>query len=147
MSSEIIASIGTMLSALILATVSYWFTKKREREAELRREKLEHYKEFVVSINGVMRGNINKDGKQSFSIACNKLNLIAPQPIIIALQAFQQETADSNVDRTDDSKHDRLLSNLFYEMRKDLGVTPKDDRDTFKIGLWAPSETSSKLSS
>ena len=142
MSPEIITAIITVSSALILAGTSYWFTKKREREAELRREKLEHYKEFVIAINGIIRENTTYEGKQAFSIACNKLNLIAPQSVIIRLQEFQQEISEKNQNRTDDQNHDKLLSQLFYEMRKDLAITPKDHKDTFQIGLWSSGASS-----
>lgn len=44
MPAEIIAPLIAASGEIVLAGATYWFTKKREREAELRKEKLEHYK-------------------------------------------------------------------------------------------------------
>jgi len=136
MSSEIITSIVAASGAIVLAGATYWFTKKREREAELRKEKLEHYKDFVASLSGVVSGESTPDGQRAFARACNKLNLVAPQAVVKALQAFQQEIKTSNANKSN-QQHDQLMSKLFYEMRKDLHVTPKDKDTSFTFGLWA----------
>jgi hypothetical protein len=136
MEAEIITAVVATSGAVILAGASYWFTKKQEREAELRREKLEHYKDFVASLSGIISGEATADGQRLFSRASNKLNLVAPQAVLTALQAFQQEIKISNASRSKVA-HDKLMSALFYEIRKDLGVTPDDDQETFRVGLWA----------
>ncbi|TNY26997.1 hypothetical protein BV497_05520 [Fulvimonas soli] len=51
------------------------------------------------------------------------------------MQAYQHEIRLSNPSR-DIELQEQLLSRLLYEMRKDLGVSPKDSAN-FKIGLWA----------
>ena len=135
MSSEIIVA----LIAFLTAIVSYLFTKKHERDAELRKEKLEHYKEFAVSLSGIVSGEFNPEGQRAFSLACNKLNLVAPQAVLNALQKFQTEIKSTNTEKSQDA-HDKLMSTLFYEMRRDLGVSPSDDKDTFNVGLWAPGQ-------
>lgn len=67
----------------LLAGATYWFTKKREREAELRKEKLEQ--EFVASLSGIVSGEGTPDGQRAFACACNKLNLVALQRVVKAL--------------------------------------------------------------
>jgi len=79
MSAEITTALIAASGAVVLAGASYWFTKKREREAELRKEKLEHYKDFVASLSGIVSGESTPEGQRAFSRACNKLNLVAPQ--------------------------------------------------------------------
>lgn len=136
MASEILTAIITASGAIAVAGASYWFTKKRERESELRKEKLEHYKEFVASLNGVITGEQTHEGQRAFALACNKLNLVAPQPVIEALQAFQSEIKISNSSKSQ-AQHDKLMSYLFFQMRKDIGVTPNDNANTFQVGLWS----------
>ena len=118
-----------------MAGASYWFTKKREREAELRKEKLQHYKEFVASLSGVISGESTDEGQRQFSLACNKLNLVAPQVVLKALQNFQSEIKIANTNSND--RHDQLMSKLFLEMRKDLEIKPSDEASTFRVGLWS----------
>lgn len=136
MSATTIAAFITLAGGLILAGATYWLTKQREREAELRKEKLDHYKDFVASLSGIISKEATADGQRAFSRACNKLMLVAPQTVIEALRTFQQEIKVSNPDKSLD-RHDELMSRLFYEMRKDLGISPSDDSRSFKVGLWA----------
>jgi len=136
MPAEIVTAIIAASGAVVLAGATYWFTKQREREAELRKEKLEHYKDFVASLSGIISGEATPDGQRAFSRACNKLNLVAPQSVLSALQTFQNEIKVTNQKRSD-ARHDELMSKLFYEIRQDLGVTPADTLSTFRVGLWA----------
>ncbi len=135
MPAEIVTTSISAASALLVAVAGYYFTKKREREADGRKEKLSYYKAFVSSLNKILEGESSSEGRTQFATACNDLLLFAPQPVIVALRAFQDETADSNMNKST-QKHDELLSELFYEMRSDIGVKPKDDPATFKIRLW-----------
>jgi len=143
MAAEIVTTIIAASGAIVLAGATYWFTKKREREAELRKEKLEHYKDFVASLSGIISGEATQESQRSFARACNRLNLIAPQAVVRALQEFQQEIKVSNHDKSNE-RHDRLMSKLFYEMRKDLQVTPRDKNESFVFGLWASGVQSNK---
>jgi hypothetical protein len=61
---------------------------------------------------------------------------VAPQPVIEALREFQDEILVSNPDKNLE-RHDRLMSQLFYEIRRDLGISPTDDAKGFRVGLWA----------
>lgn len=136
MASEVVTALTAASGAIVLAGVTYWFTKKREREAELRKEKLEHYKEFVASLSGIVSGEGTPDSQRAFARACNKLNLVAPQTVVKALHDFQQEIKVSNSERSNE-RHDQLMSKLFHEMRKDLEIMPKDKDSSFIFGLWA----------
>ena len=143
MAVEVIGPLIAASGAVVLAGVTYWFTKKREREAELRKEKLEHYKEFVLALSGVISGEGTPEGQKGFARACNKLNLVAPQAVIRALQDFQKAIKPGN--DTNRALHDKLLSSLLYEMRKDLQITPKDKDTSFVFGLWASGVPPEKL--
>ena len=135
MPAAYITALITAAGPVVLAIITYALTKSREREADVRKERLAHYKDFVASLSGIIAGEETPEGQRAFARACNNLNLIAPQSVIQALQAFQHETRTSNPN-PDRERHDLLLSQLLYEMRKDLGVWPKDSKD-FQVGLWA----------
>jgi hypothetical protein len=137
MPTEVLPAVVAASGALILAAAGYWFTKQRERAAELRKEKLDHYKEFVTALSGIVSGEGTPDAQRAFALASNKLNLVAPQAVLTALQSFQQEIKVSNPSQKTLSRHDELMSALFLEMRHDLGISPSDDATTFRAGLWA----------
>ena len=131
------AAIATLLPALgavAAAVLAYLFTKKREREAEFRKEKLEHYKAFVLSLTGIIVGESSPEGQKAFAKAFNNLLLFAPQPTIDALHEFREEITSRGTARSKE-RHDRLLSALFLEIRKDLGVRPRDAAETFRVFL------------
>jgi hypothetical protein len=71
-----------------------------------------------------------QENKGASAMACNDLLLFAPQQVIEALRAFQDQTRVSHPNKSKE-KHDELLSKLLFEMRADLGVNPKDDPNTF----------------
>jgi len=134
--AEIVTAIVTASGAVVVGGTTYWFTKKREREAELRKEKLDHYKELAVAMSGIIAGESTPESQRAWALACNRMNLVAPQPVLVALQDFQR-AAKPDADGWSQELHDRSLSRLFYEMRRDLNVTPSDDADTFRVQIWA----------
>ncbi|TAK99414.1 MAG: hypothetical protein EPO08_16445 [Rhodospirillaceae bacterium] len=132
--TSLLVALITTLGGIGIAGATYWFTKKRERDAELRKEKLEHYKAFVIALSGTISGESTPAGQGAFACACNNLNLIAPQIVIERLRAFQEEIKTTNPNKSQ-RKHDELMSQLFLSMRRDLGID--DDESTFAVGLWA----------
>lgn len=124
------------LGSLLVAVLTYWTTKQREREAEWRKEKLAYYKAFIESMSGTIEGDATPEGHRSFAKATNNLMLFAPQAVITALNDFRHEIRISNPTPTRE-KHDRLLAVLLLEIRTDIGVSPEDDPGTFKPLLWA----------
>ncbi len=136
MTATVIAALSAAFGGIAIAGATYWFTKQRERDAEWRKEKLEHYKTFVVALGGTISGESTSEGQRAFARACNNLNLVAPQTVIEALREFQQEIKVSNPKKSME-KHDNLMAKLFYEIRRDLKISPSDEPKTFRVGLWA----------
>ena len=145
MSADLLTAVIAPSGALIVAIASYWFTKQKERAADLRKIKLDHYKDFTAAISGIVGGDVTDEGKRAFARASNNLNLIAPQRVLSALRDFQDEIRDSNTNK-DSERHDKLLSNLYFEIRRDLKIIPADDANTFRVGLWASSVVPKKSS-
>lgn len=107
--------------AVIVAALSYLFTKMKEREADWRKWKYEQYKEFVASLSGIVVGDSTPEGQRIFTQACNTLNLIGSAGVLAALRAFRYETGPSNPHKSL-AKHDELLSRLIWEIRQDVDI-------------------------
>jgi len=136
MEPAIATALIAFLGSLLVAVLTYWFTKQRERDSEWRKEKLTHYKAFIESFSGIIEGDSSPDGHKSFAKATNNLLLFAPQSVIAALNEFRHEIRASNMNRTQ-QEHDRLLAALLLTIRRDIGVSPADEPSTFKPILWA----------
>jgi hypothetical protein len=134
--AAIITAIIGLIGSLLVAALTFWSTKRREREAEWRKEKLAYYKAFVESMSGIVEGDASPEGQRLFAKATNNLLLFAPQTVIVALNEFRTEIRASNPYRTTE-EHDRLLAVLLLAIRRDVGVHPKDEATTFKPILWA----------
>lgn len=91
MDTPIIVAIITAGVSVIVAFCTFWFTKSKEREAEVRKLKLEHYRDLVNSFSGIVGTDHTPEGVKHFSRACNNLSLIASQEVLVALQAYQQK--------------------------------------------------------
>jgi hypothetical protein len=70
MSAELVGPIWAAVGSALAVGATYWFAKKRERDAELRREKLEHYKAFILSLSGVLERESSAEGQRAFAQAC-----------------------------------------------------------------------------
>ncbi len=136
METAIITALITFLGGVVVASITFWLTKQKEREAEWRKEKLAYYKSLIESLSGIVDGDSSPDGQRSFAKATNNILLFAPQSVIGALNEFRQEIRVSNSKRTLE-EHDRLLAILLLAIRRDIGVSPEDDPGTFKPMLWA----------
>jgi hypothetical protein len=127
--------IAPAVTLVVGAGAAYVFTKWREREAEWRKEKIEVYREFVTSLSDFFLdtdASHLSEKKLRFVRACNNLNLVAPQAVIEALKRYH---VGRELNR---ETFGQLISQIFYEIRRDLKISPKDDSRTFGIQVWLP---------
>lgn len=54
MDTSVVVSVIALASGVIVTSVSFYLTKKKEREADWRKYKFEQYKEFMVSMSGTL---------------------------------------------------------------------------------------------
>jgi hypothetical protein len=142
MSGQIWGAVIAAISALLIASFTYWSSKKKDIEADWRKLKLQKYEEFATALAGMAEGDATDAIKTRFNVAANSLHLIAPQRVVEALANFRKEISASNLNRTA-RKHDDLLSRLFWEIRCDLGDPPTEDPIHFRMELWTSGATKS----
>lgn len=130
-----IAEIIAASSAIVVAAVSYLFTKSKERAADWRKWKYEQYKEFVISMSGVLGTDPTQEGRWSFAKACNTLHLTGSKGVLAGLHALLEEIGNSTPNK---SRHDALLSRLIWEIRKDVGMPRTPEASEFSVHLWGP---------
>ncbi|NLF42524.1 MAG: hypothetical protein GX587_07505 [Bacteroidales bacterium] len=119
----------------VVAVITLYLTKKYEIESEWRKQKLNHYKVLLSSISDLAIDDTDKDeANLKFALATNTIALVAPQQVITALMAFHDYTQMSNPNQTIE-KHDELLIKLLLEIRRDLGVSKKDNPSSFTYHL------------
>jgi hypothetical protein len=128
MNPSVITAVISGAAALVVAAMSYALSKRREREAEWRKVKLEHYREYIAGLSGIVNDRATPASQARYSDAVNALFLVAPGSVLRALRTFQKEIAVSNKNRSDE-RHDALLSELVRAIRLDIHPGRVDDSD------------------
>jgi hypothetical protein len=123
MANEMLTVIVSVFVATIPVGVAYGVSKKKDREAALRRERFAHYQAYVSCLTETREGNNTPEGRLAAHRASNHLNLVAPRSVIRALQAFEREAAKHPVDQ---EGQDTKLASLLQEMREDLRIEDRD---------------------
>ena len=124
-------------AAIVVAALTSFLTKKKEREAAWRAKKLEYYEAFFRAVSGIVGGVAPPEAKIDFANAVNNLHLIASQNVVDALHEFCDETAETNAANFNLERHNNNWSKLVWHIRSDLGDAPKRPADEFRAILWA----------
>jgi hypothetical protein len=137
METSIIIAAISATTAIIVAAITYYTTKEREREAEWRREKLTHYKEYFAALAGTVGGHATDETRKRYAIAYNTVGLFASQEVINCLHAYQEVTR-LPAGQVPLEEHDERLTQLVLAVRRDLRLKPEDKMETFSFHFIAP---------
>ena len=136
MDGAIVVAIITVGGGILVAAITSYLTKAKEREAEWRSQKLAHYKEFMAALNNIVGPPPPVEDKVRFANAANNIFLVGSPRVLLALRAYLDETADSNTGNEND-RHDELLTSLMFAIRDDIGMKPNRPDEPFEFRLWS----------
>jgi hypothetical protein len=134
MDTSVVTAIITSSGAVVVAALTFYFTKRHQLESEWRQKKLDHYKQLLSAISDLATDGDQHEAANRFAATVNTIALVAPQRVITALMTFQDEITIANKNKTQEA-HDRLLIELILAIRKDIALTTKDDKETFAFRL------------
>ena len=135
MNTSVLVAVISAAASLAVAAITFWLTKQKEREAEWRQQKLEHYREFLDALSGTVGTDSTPEAQRRWARAANIIGLVASQRVLAALREFQNAIARSNPNPLI-KDHDLKLNQLMLAIRADLGVAPDDEPDHFSFRLW-----------
>jgi hypothetical protein len=128
----LISGATSIVSAYGVVALTHFYGRKRDHEADWRKMKLDHYKEYAGALSGIVHNGKDEAAQRRYADACNRLDLVAPPGVLIALYAFLDETSVRNRNRSD-VKYESLLSDLFRKMRQDCHPSPPNDPVDFSF--------------
>lgn len=128
MTTSVLVATISAFAAIAVAVATYFFSRRRDREADWRKLKLDHYKEYVLALSGIVSRRSTTAAQARYSDAVNLMSLVAPRAVLQALYAFQDEISEANDSRTQRG-HDESLAILLRAMRRDVQPTPPSDAD------------------
>jgi hypothetical protein len=112
------AAISGVVSVFALV-VSYYLTKRREREGDCRKVKLDLYREYINAVAAIVEGRMTPESESRYHNAFNTIGLVASPAVLAAIQVFQAEISPTNYTRTQGS-HDEKYSAMVSPLRQDL---------------------------
>lgn len=125
---------GILIPACV-GIFTFYKSKKSEREAEWRKEKLKLYLNFVESLSGITDAEKSDVGEIKFAKACNDLHAFSPNSVLKALHGYQDKIASSNKKSNPEEKQ-KALNRVMWEMRNDLKIRPSERKTEFEMLLW-----------
>lgn len=136
MNYQIIVALIAAIATIAVAATSFFLNEHAKRKAEWRQKKFAHYQELLQALSELaIDGKNKRQANFDFSAASNTVVLIASQEVVTALMLFHSEITRSNKDNFSLERHDKLLQKLILAIRKDIGLSKKDDPDTFDFHL------------
>lgn len=123
--ADLLSGAVTGFLAIVGVAVGAVLTRRREHDADWRKYKLEHYREYMAALSGIVEGrNIEATAHERYADAVNALMLVASGRVLKALNALLVETSSPQRSR---KAHDRLLDVLLRAMRDDVQPRGGDD--------------------
>ncbi|MEN3809896.1 hypothetical protein ABH309_18535 [Chromobacterium piscinae] len=135
MDAPILVAVISSAASIVVAAVAFFLTKRKEREAEWKKQKLEHYREFMDALSGTVGSDSTSEEERRWTRAANAIGLVASHRVLLALWQFQDAIARSNPNPSRKA-HDEALNKLMFAIRFDLQISPADDPETFSYRLW-----------
>jgi hypothetical protein len=136
-----VAIISAAAAAIVAPAISFYLTKSKDRQADWLRYKFEFYKEFILSLSGVVGADPSPEDRRRYAAAVNTLHLIASKGVIEALHKMQDclsERKASEPITSGGGLADLLLSRLEWEMRIALQSPRNPPVGEFDARLWTP---------
>ncbi len=124
MDAPVIAALVAAVATPTAGAFTYALTKRREREAEWRKFKLDYYREYVAAMSGVTEATATPAARQRFAEAANNLALVAPSRVLRAAYALVE---DVNIPKRTQQSYDAALAAFFRAIRADSHSSMPDD--------------------
>ena len=116
---DILVPMIGILGSIISASITYFFTKKQQINAEERRIKQEYFLNYIKVISDYAISNDRENKIYDVADVANNLSSIASSEVVRDAQAFHEYMRTPRKDYSI-QKQDELYTTLVKSMRKDL---------------------------
>lgn len=134
METPIVVAFIAAVAGIAGAIVTFSLTKKKEREAEWRKHKLEHYKELINSMSEIVFSEEMDSARSRFISAANAIFMVGSPEVLVALKNLMLEVSQNSSKRSQE-RHDALLTALMFAIRDDVGIKPNKPQQPFTFAL------------
>jgi hypothetical protein len=146
MNPTLLVGIISAVTALTVAVAGYRLNRRRDRDLDWRKLRLEHYSAYLSALSGITGRRSTPEAQAQYADAFNSLVLVAPAPVLEALYAFHEEQRTNNPARTPQG-YERCHNALIRELRRDIHPNLRESQLRFFMidAAPAPTEASNPL--
>jgi hypothetical protein len=135
MDAPVLVAVISAAAGIFASALTFFLTKRKEHQAEWRKQKLESYKELLSAMSGVAVKQPSVEARSRFAHTTNHIMLVAAPPVLVALRALLDEISQEG------GRHDEFLTELMYSIREDLGIKPNRAGKDFLFKLSAAGQS------
>jgi hypothetical protein len=122
MDTPIFVSVISAAAIIVAPSLSFFLTKKKEREDEWRKRKFEHYREYLEALNNSVMKEDERTPADNIRLAqcTHAVKLVASKNVIDALVTLLRYAGE---EKQTLASANEPLDKLMLAMRSDLGVS------------------------
>lgn len=117
---QLLVPVVSIIVAIISASLTYWFAKRKQIVADESRLKEKYYLNYIEAVSNIVVSNNSERARDQLADAQNQLLLVGSASVVANLMTFHDYVKPSNQSNFDSQKHDELLTQLIKSMRNDL---------------------------
>ena len=131
METPIIVAIIAAAASAIASAITFFLTRKKEREAEWRKLRVEQYRELITAMSEVA-GEATPRNNQRLALAANQVGLLASSEVLRYQTMLLDAVATGRLE-----DHDNILTSLMHAIRMDLQVPDAEQQSGISFKIWA----------
>jgi type II secretory pathway component PulK len=117
---QLLVPIVSIVVAIVSASLTYLFAKKKQIMADESRLKEKYYLNYIEAVSNIVISNNSDKARDQLADAQNQLLLVGSTNVVANLMIFHDYIKPTNKENFDSQKHDELLTELIKSMRNDL---------------------------
>lgn len=138
MDTAIVVAIIAAAASLFAGALTFFFTKREDRESEWRKLCTEQYKELITAMSEVANPNPTDTARRRLALAENHVGLFSSPMVLRHLTRLLEAVRVGQTEH-----HDEILTDLIHAIRSDLSVPGAKPQSDIKFKLWAPGDRGS----
>jgi hypothetical protein len=121
MSTELIISIVGAITAILVSFIGAFLVNQNNVILQTKKLKEEHYVAYIEAVHYLAGNNSDSIATEKYVFARNKIFIVASEEVVIKMIQYEEEAVGKQNDL-----HDKYLTELIKEIRKDLKIVDKD---------------------
>ena len=126
MEISILISIIGIISVITVAIIGAVLSYKHSSALQISRLKEEHYISYIEALHNLAANNKNYEAARRYTFCRDKLLIIGSESVVKSILSYEEKAVGK-----ESPLHDKYLTDIIINIRKDLRIKDKDYPDVF----------------